>query len=252
MPSLDPSKSFVTEKEEIAASLGISISEVSAAGRLLFIFGHEAVRREPVTSTQLSKIYVDSKFNRSEFGKNKSNDGNATIRRILGSWAKTARDNTALVRTLECNATGCALQDPHRLCCRRDTAWNVYYMREHIWESLYGNPNAWNERTTALFRRVIVTDPNLLFDDAENDKITTNDDEMEGVVTEMEQAFDKQHELFEQFAISLPPPNTLVHITPKQLTYGEKMDQLDELWEQVFPMSFIQNAHELFSSPSIV
>lgn len=251
---IDPSKlTSPTEKEDIAASLGISTSEVSAAGRLLFIFGHPAVRREPVTSTQLSKIYVDSKFNRSEFGKNKSNDGNATIRRLLGSWAKTARTNESLVRTLECHATGCTVQTPHRLCCRRDTSWNVYYMREHVWDSLYGNSKAsWSELTTLLFKRVVVNDPNLLFDDADNDMITTNDDVMESIVSTEEPLQEQEPDLFvQQPSFSFPSEVVYDHVAPMELTYGEKMDQIDELWEQLFPTRIIKHSDEFFAGPSI-
>lgn len=253
---IDPSKlTSPTEKEDIAESLGISTSVVSAAGRLLFIFGHKALRREPVTSTQISKIYVDSKFNRSEFGKNKSNDGNATIRRLLGSWAKVARNDDSLARTVECHASGCTIQEPHYLCCRRDTSWNVYYMREHIWEFLYGNPEEWSERTTLLFNRVVVNDPNLLFDDADNAMVTTNDDDMETIVSTEEPLQVQEQDLFLQqpsFSFNAMPTE-VVHdyVTPRQLTYGEKMDKIDELWEQLFPTRIIKHSDEFFAGPSI-
>lgn len=237
----------VPEKEDIAASLGISTSVVSAAGRLLLIFGHEALRREPVTSTQLSKIYVDSKFNRGEFGKNKYKDGNSTIRRLLSTWAKVARGDDSLVRTVECHASGCTVQEPHYLCCRRDTSWNVYYMREHIRDLLYGNPEAWSERTTLLFNRVVINDPNLLFDDADNVMITTNDDVMETIVSTEEQQ--PSDDMFVQQSYSFPTHNYTA--PPRQLTHGEKMDKIDELWEELFPMRIIKHSEELFTGPSI-
>jgi len=250
-PTAVPQAPVISEKEDIAQCLGVSTEEVTAAGRLLFIFGHRLIRREPVTSSQLSKIYVESKFSRREFGKNKNNDSNATVRRLLSTWCNFTKNIETLARTKECCASGCTVYEPHRLCTRRDNSWNVYFMRPFVWEELYADMDSWSDRVKEIFDKVTITDPNLTFFDAENEMVYNVENEMvynveaedttttqhhESLTKETGDSFGAQS-LFISSAPPLPPPAPAPHVE-SEFARTEKLQ--DDLWEQLFPFRATQ------------
>lgn len=237
-PTAVPQVPDISEKEDIAQCLGITVDEVTSAGRLLFIFGHRLVRREPITSSQMSKIYVESKFNRREFGKNRSNDSNATIRRLLSTWSKSTRSIESLARSKECCASGCTIYEPHRLCARRDNTWIVYFMRPSVWESLYSNMDTWSDRVKEIFNKVTITDPNLTFFDAENEMVynvdaedlpTSTHQETHGPITQV-------REEFTEFGADTYQPEFIPQAPVKKAqSVFTLLDEQDKLWEQFFP-----------------
>jgi hypothetical protein len=205
-------------RAELAKLFRVSENEVNAAGKLLLIFGHHLLRFEPVSASQLTEVYLESKFNTREFGHNKQNDRNSTVRRLLATWSKYTREtgDPTLQRNVECEVSGCVVHGAHRLCSRRERKCSVYYMRGFVWEYLYqAGANALMAR---MLKKVVITDPNLTFEDADNHVAIVYKE-------------DKKDEEFDIPTTKCLEPLPVVNTQ----SFLENQDRNDALFDELFP-----------------